>query len=79
MGRPNIWLGLGLLYTPAHPFFSTTQSLKGTVSDTPYMSKSRQGKAKQTLLQHSWWRFLCTDCYTLPKRESVEMEQNSNW
>ncbi|GFN79686.1 neuroblastoma-amplified sequence-like [Plakobranchus ocellatus] len=40
--RPNVWLGLGLLHTPAHPFSSTTQLRSGTVPDTPYMSRSRQ-------------------------------------
>ncbi|GFO46351.1 hypothetical protein PoB_007285600 [Plakobranchus ocellatus] len=40
--RPDVWLGLGLLHTPAHPFSSTTQLRSGTVSDTPYMSRSCQ-------------------------------------
>ncbi|GFO41975.1 gamma-tubulin complex component [Plakobranchus ocellatus] len=32
--RPDVWLGLGLLYTPAHPFSSTTQLRSRTVPDT---------------------------------------------
>ncbi|GFO13301.1 hypothetical protein PoB_003980600 [Plakobranchus ocellatus] len=41
-GRPDVWLGLGLLHTPAHPFSFTTQLRSRTVPDTPYLSRSCQ-------------------------------------
>ncbi|GFO15009.1 hypothetical protein PoB_004151400 [Plakobranchus ocellatus] len=47
-GRLDIWLGLGLLHTPDHPFSSTTQ-----LRSTPYMSRSHECKAKQILLHHN--------------------------
>ncbi|GFO26097.1 17-beta-hydroxysteroid dehydrogenase 14 [Plakobranchus ocellatus] len=46
MGRSDVWLGLGLLHTPFHPFSSTTQLRSGTVPDTPNMSRSRGVSAK---------------------------------
>ncbi|GFO13622.1 hypothetical protein PoB_004012700 [Plakobranchus ocellatus] len=51
-GRPDVWLGLGVLHTSAHPFSTITQLLGSTVPDTPYMCRSCQRKAKQTLLHH---------------------------
>ncbi|GFO24527.1 chromatin assembly factor 1 subunit a, partial [Plakobranchus ocellatus] len=52
MGRPDVWLGLGLVHTPAHPFSSTTQLRSKTKLDTPYTSRSHQRNAKQTLLHY---------------------------